>query len=238
MSVRFLSTAVLAATIALSAGFVAVRPAAAADVSYDQLATDRGPAIVGLKFLLKVNAPAEMGGPREIQREVTGLMIEKNGLVLCANSAVGGNQADLPPGVTVTPAEMKVLIGEDSEGAAAKVIARDSELDLAWIRIDKPSDKGYTSVDLKQHPAAKLGDRLLFIDRMGNYYDRAIFVGEVKVSAMLKKPRNLIQPGGLIFSLCTPVFAADGQFAGVTVRQGLGRDEMGGAVSQADQLYS
>lgn len=237
MAARPFRTVALLAAITLSAAFLTVRPAAAADVPYTQLAADRGPTLVGLKYILKIQAPAEMGGPQERQQEITGLMIDKTGLILCPLSALMAGLTELPAGVTVNPTDVKVLIGEDAEGAAAKVVARDSELDLAWIKIDKPAEKGYTSMDLSQSVSPKQGDTLLFVDRMGNYYDRATFVGEVKVAATLKKPRNLIQPSGLIFSLCTPVFSADGKFAGVTVRQGPGRDEMQGA-AMADRLYA
>lgn len=220
----------LASTFTLSAR-------AADPVSYEKLSTEKGPALVGLKFLLKITAPADMGGNQERQMEASGLMIESTGLVLCSNQTVGGNQGNLPPGVTIAPTDMKIIIGEDSEGVPAKVIARDSELDLAWIRIDKPSDKGYTSVNLKDAPTVKLGDSLMFLDRMGNYYDRSVYIGELKTSAILKKPRNLIQPAGLVFSLCSPVFTSSGEFVGVTLMQAPSRDEMQGATNQADMMY-
>jgi hypothetical protein len=167
--------------------------------TYEKLNTTRGPAIVNVKFLLKVQND-------EQEEETPGVMIEKGGLVLVSNLKVGGVPAYL--GEAVTPTELKVLVGDDLQGVEAKIIARDSELGLAWVQIDKPSDAGYPFVDFGQGAAAKAGDNLMVVTHLGKFFDRASVVNEGKVIATPAKPHKLLIPSvdlaGADFG--TPVF--------------------------------
>lgn len=167
--------------------------------AYEKLNTTRGPAVVNIKFLLKVQND-------EQEEETPGVMIEVGGLVLVSNLKVGGVPAYL--GEAVTPSEIKVLIGDDLQGVEAKIIARDSELGLAWIQIDNPSEAGYPFVDFSQGAPAKAGDNLMVVTHLGKFFDRASVVNEGKVIATPSKPHKLLIPSvelaGADFG--TPVF--------------------------------
>jgi len=242
-------TARLLAAAALSAGLLfapaayaqtaaaAVRPPVATQDGIAKVIAERAAALVTVKFVLAVEGGP--GGENELEAEAGGLMIDGTGLVLVSNLEMGGS-----PGRQRARAQaknIKVLIGDDTEGVDAKLIGRDSELELAWVQIDTPADKAYAAVDLAKGATGKdaggagdagvvgivkVGDTLVGLDRMNKYYDRALVAFTTQVGGLTKKPRNLIIPaGGKIEWIGLPLFTVSGEFAGISVLQPIGADE-------------
>ncbi len=202
-----------AAPAALAAGL-------ARGPEYGKLLADKASALVTIKFLMKLETGG--AGDREEETEVTGCMIDPKGLILCTNLQMGG----VPPqfarrmgNFTLTPTKIKILIGEDTEGVDAKLIARDSDLDLAWVRIDRAADKPYNFVDFSKSADGKLGDNLLILDRLGKLFDRAPVVTDVRVGAVIRKPRHLLYPSGVLSRYGAPVFSEDLKSVGFAVIQ-------------------
>jgi len=183
--------------------------------AYRTLMKDVSPAVVSVKFVM--TAAGEEGGQ---EREIIGVMIESDGLVLVSNTMTGGMTEELRAQMgdySLLPKDIKVMIGDDTEGVEAKLIARDSEVDLAWIKIEKP-EKSYSFVDFAQGGTVQVGDTLLGIERMHKVFDRQTTVREARVSSITTKPRELINPSQAIGSvLATPVFGSDAKPVGVTV---------------------
>jgi S1-C subfamily serine protease len=185
------------------------------------LVKQKGPAIVTVKFVLKISAG---GQEREGQGETTGVMVDPKGLVLCANTQLGGIFRFARPGpsgpITATPSDFKVLVGDDSEGVEAKLLARDTELDLAWVQIKKPGDKPYEFVDFTAAAKAEVGQTILAVRRMGKFFDRVMAVSESRLGGISRKPRELYIPAApLSGGVGLPVFTADGKVLGFAVLQ-------------------
>lgn len=185
---------------------------------FQKLADQHSPAIVTIKFVLKMS----MGGMGEQEQdtETFGLMIDKTGLIMVSNTTMGGFAGMMRQmrgmEMSIKPTNIKVLVGDDTVGVEAKLIARDTELDLAWVRIDKPAEKGYAAVDLKSSAELKLGEKFYTVGREGKFFDRVVSVNEGRVAAVAKKPRHLFLPGG---EMGMPVFNGAGQLVGVSVLQ-------------------
>jgi hypothetical protein len=187
-------------------------------------------ALVTVKHILKVEGGGEMGAEEE-ESELTAVMIEPTGLVLCANSVLlgqAGLMARFQPeaGISVTPTDVKVLIGDDTEGVKARVLSRDTDLDLAWLQIDEPSTTPYTFVDLHNAAAGDLGQPVLTAARLGKFFDRTLVLEEGHVLGKTTKPRDLFiasgistQPGSPSNRAGMPVFATDGKVLGIAVLQ-------------------
>lgn len=194
---------------------------------YKKLADEVGPALVTVKCVLKMQGP---GGAQEKEQEFTAVMIESDGLVLCSGIQLGTSRLYRQMGGTITPTDIKVMIGEDTEGVAARLITSDPELDLSWIRIKEPDAKGYKSLDLARIKKAELGDRLLSAHRMDKFFDRALVVNEGYLGAITRKPRELLVPTkSLEFgqsNIGMPVFADDGSLVGVAVLQSPDPEDM------------
>lgn len=196
---------------------------AAAQTDLAKIIETRAPAVVALKFVLS----ADIGGQsREQESEAFGVVIDKTGLILVSNTLVGGispAQAAMFGGEMprINVKDLKVLIGDDTEGVPAKLLVRDSDLDLAWVKLEKPpaADKPLTVVDFSAGAAAKLGDPIVVLDRLGKFHDRAPMAMDTRIGAVVKKPRNLLIPAQRASSLGNVVFNASGAPIGVTILQ-------------------
>jgi S1-C subfamily serine protease len=199
------------------------------EADFQKLLADKASAIVTVKFVLKVKST---WGESDNEQEASGVMIEPHGLVLCSNTMLGGYSVwARHAGGTSTPTDIKVLVGDDTEGLEAELIARDSELDLTWVRIKDPRDKEFTCVDLNASAAARIGERLYSVSRLGRYFDRVPFVSEGRVGGITSKPRRLYIPSDGAGALGLPVYNAAGNVIGVLVSQMPEPDEMEGAGS-------
>ncbi len=177
---------------------------------YKKLIDDKAPAIVSIKFVLKMDQG-------EQEEETTGAVIEPTGLILSSNFSLGGMMARMGRG-SATPTDLKVLIGDDTQGLKAKIVARDTELGLAWVQLDDAPAKPLAFIDFSAGTEAKLGDPIYLVSLMGKVFDRAPWVAEGKVGAVVKKPRPLLIPSFGIrgIDLSTPAYDAQGHAVGVT----------------------
>lgn len=194
---------------------------AQAPADFQKVLQEKSPAFVTIKFVLKI----KMGGvgESESETETTGAMIDPKGLVITSNTQLGGIAGfmrSMGRDISTTPTDIKVLVGDDIEGLPAKVIARDTELDLAWVQITEPGEKEFAHIDLKDSTDGKVGQFVVTLRRMAKYFDRVTVIGESRVAGVTKKPRHLYVPTlPLTNNLGLPVFTADGKVLGVAVLQ-------------------
>lgn len=202
--------------------FVSILPGSGADAPVpaagdaERVLADRSAALVTVRF----NLSAGGGDAESTESEITGVMIDPKGLVLCSNMQLTGLSV-LMSGMTrgaAMPTNIRIMAGEDAQGVKARLLARDSELDLAWIEVEEPPAKAFAFVDLSKAIKPRVGQRVFSVRRMGKYFDRLATVREAQVSGMARKPRELYILGGTLnadFGL--PVFAASGEVVGVTI---------------------
>lgn len=214
-------TALMGLCTSLSTTALASAPLAAPARPDDwaKLLADRAGSLVTVKFVLKIEP-----GSQEQEAEISAVVIDAKGLLLCSNTQTGG----FPPiiqsrmgGATATPTNIKVLAGDDTEGVSAKLIARDSELDLAWIQVDDGSGKTFDAVDFTKSSSPLVGDTLLTVSRLGKFFDRASIIQSTRLGGSTKKPRKLYIPAdtSIANELGAPVFATDGSVVGFTALQ-------------------
>lgn len=177
------------------------------------------PTIVTIKFVLKVSGAGE---ENEEERETPGVLIDDKGLILCSNMQTGG-QSDFMRkfmggrGITMRAQNIKVLVGDDSEGVDAKVIARDGDLDLAWIQINAEPAKPYAFINFMQGASPEIGQPLFGIERAGQFFDRAPQLIRSSVAALAKRPRALILPADQLGQTTgTAIFDDKGRPVGIT----------------------
>jgi S1-C subfamily serine protease len=128
---------------------------------------------------------------------------------------------------TATPTDIKVLIGDDVEGVPADLVARDTELDLAWLRIKDPREEAYACIEFAEGASVEMGTPVVGIRRMGKYFGRIAVILEGRVGGVARKPRDLYVPtGDLASEFGIPVFTKSGQVVGMTVLQLPGAEDM------------
>lgn len=217
---RLMMTAAAALFVSLAAPSLAQDSSAAA---YEKLVTQRAAANVNVKFILKAEG-------QEQESEIPGVMIEKSGLVLASTMGMGEMDSRFG-GVAITPTEIKVLIGEDTQGVEAKMIARDSDLALGWFQIDKPDEKGYSFLDFAEGSPAVGGDTLMVVSQMGKFFHRANIVTEGKVACVTSKPRKLLIPSISLVAadFGVPVFDSQSRPVGIFTAVLPDKDEFQGS---------
>jgi hypothetical protein len=217
----------IAAFVAIAVVVQAAPAESDMEQAYRKLVQERAPTLVTVKFLLKLKMSGMFAsmGDQESEQEVSGIMIAPSGLVLVSSTELGGFagmmrqvMGGLGGDISAVPTDLKVLVGGDTEGLEAELLARDSELDLAWVRIKDPAGKTFATADLSESPKPRLGQRLLMLSRMGKYFDRAPVVHEVRVSGFTAKPRELYVASEMS-GPGMPVYTTDGDLVGVTVLQ-------------------
>ena len=224
----FKSVRNLIASFAVLAMCAASVAHAGVDPVFAKLTEAKSPAIVTIKFVLKIS----MGGSdEERETEIAGVMIEPDGMVMASNLQLGGvseaMRSFMAQGMSMTPKDIKVLVGEDTEGVEAKLIARDSELDLAWVQVSKKPEKPYAAIDFSAGSKAVQGQTLYSMERLGKFFDRVPTVNSFEVGAIVAKPRRLFVPSERIGAgLGTPIFSSDMTVVGVTVLQLPSKEEL------------
>ena len=223
----------VAAVLFLVPFMAAALGAAEGDSPYSSLAT-RAEAIAGVEFILQIKMGG-MGGDQEMERKVNCPVIDPEGLLLCSNTELGGfvsvMGAMMGGDVSATPSDLKVSVDGGPAELSARLLARDTDRDLAWVMIEDPSDEGYPFFDLEGGVEAAPGDLLFSLRLMDPFFGRAPVVATYRVGAVLSKPRPLLVPESpVVTGYGMPIFTASGELVGFTVLQQPGEEDQSGAM--------
>lgn len=200
------------------------RPALAQEANPHRSLLAHADALVTVKFVLKLKMA---GGGDEFDGEVTCQLIDAEGLVLCSNTELGGyvtlvsRISGRGGNVSAVPAEIEVLLGDSTEGLKARLLTRDTDRDLAWIRIEEmPETAPLPYLDFSQNAEVEIGDKLYSLRRLNKFFGSEPVVSEGVLIAKLRKPRRLLLPSNPKSpGFGVPVFTADGRLVGITVLQ-------------------
>lgn len=195
------------------------------DAAIEALFKDRAPSIVSVKFVLTITF--SMGGEsqkHEQNAEVRAVLIDKGGLVMLANDHFS---VQLPPqmrrrggaGIESSPSKVKVLFGNEAKEYDAVIVARDSNLNVAFVQILDLEGREVPTVDLSKAADTKIGAGLLGITRMGRGFDCAPQFGRLLVTGKVEKPRPMWAVASNFNGLGLPVFDASGGVVGVLASQ-------------------
>lgn len=243
-------------------GLVSSIPAAAADplpAGVGKLVAERSAALVTVQSTAQLEAAGGLGsmlaGGEEFFNEATCLMVGARGIVLCSHAQLTGltglMQRFLGPlgrgvNLSVNPMRLTVLLnGNAGERFDARLLAQDTDLDLAWLEIANPGNRAFSAIDLTRGAEPSIGDPLVVLQRLEEHFDRAVVAFAGQIGGMTRLPRPLYIPTVLIetgFGL--PVFSPAGDLLGVTVLQLPREDEAAagggtlGAMRQATRWRS
>jgi S1-C subfamily serine protease len=197
-------------------------------------------AVVNVRVVLKTRM--SMGG-REMQAsddpvDTVGTVIDPSGLTVLSlgslnpggmlsklmgsmGSTSGGNGQ---PSVEITtePTEVKIRLANGRE-MPAKIVLRDEDLDLAFLRPTTRPETPLVSIDLRDAAKPALLDQVLVISRLGRVGGWTAGAALYDIGAIIDKPRTfyVLAGGGSVGSVMgTPAFLASGKVVGLlTLRQ-------------------
>lgn len=203
-------------------------PVVAADdeAAIDALFKDRAPAIVSVKFVLTLSI--SHGGENqkhEQNSEVRGVLIDASGLVMLANNyfsppaQLAAMLRQRGGGVEGAPSAVKVLFANEAKEHDAVIVARDSNLNVAFVQIIDLEKREVSWVDVSKPAEAKIGSSLLGITRMSRGFDCAPRFGRVLITGRVEKPRAMWAVASNFEGLGLPVFDTSGGVVGILAMQ-------------------
>ena len=207
----------------------------AAERGLAQTAAERGREIVGkfsnavitVRLVAKVRMAME-GRQMEEQEntsEITATVIDPSGLAVCALSEADPTQAiaamtadeeNYKFEMDITDIKMRLADGKE---LPAKIVLRDKDLDLAFLRPDPAPAQPLTAVDLTASAKSDVLEEMVVLQRLGEVANRVPGAVLDQVEAVIQKPRLMYVPGmnGQSCELGAPVFTLDGKVIGILV---------------------
>jgi S1-C subfamily serine protease len=185
----------------------------------------------------------------EAKVQSLGTIIDPTGLVITALSqidpagSVNGRTVRTQTGTAKLEAvsvlkDVKITLADGTD-VPAEVVYKDTDLDLAFIRVkaDSKEAKGLTfpAIDLKDSATGKVLDETVTITRMEETFNRVPNVVLGEVNMITKKPRVFLRAFGA--TVGCPTFNLEGKILGITaMRLSKGRPLAPALIPAADVL--
>ena len=112
---------------------------------------------------------------------------------------------------------MSAVLSSNQAVPAAKVSFKDTDLDLAFIKPEKPEELKLVPIDTANSAPMKVLDDVIILGRLGKDLNREPVVLTSEIISLVTKPRTF----GKIStqSLGTPVFNSEGKFLGLGINR-------------------
>jgi S1-C subfamily serine protease len=208
-------------------------------------------AIVNVRVVLKTRM--SMAG-REMQSaddsvDAVGTVIDPSGLTVMSlgslnpgammNKIVGvsAGGGDNRVDISSEPTDLKIRLSDGRE-IPAKIVLRDEDLDLAFIRPTAKPAAALVAIDLAQSAKPVLLEQVIVLSRLGRVGGWGPSAALADIGAVIERPRTFYVLSGAPASMGTPAFNAGGKLVGLlTLRQvDPGRSSMFSMMGGAEAL--
>ena len=208
-------------------------------------------AIVNVRVVLKTRM--SMGG-REMQSaddsvDAVGTVIDASGLTVMSlgslnpgammskivGASAGGS--DTKVDISSEPTDLKIRLSDGRE-LPAKIVLRDEDLDLAFIRPTTRPATPLVAIGLADSATPVLLDQVVVLSRLGRVGAWAPSAGLADISAVIQRPRTFYVLASTTTGMGVPAFNSAGKLVGLlTMRQvDPGRSSMFSMMGGAEAL--
>ena len=190
-------------------------------------------AICTVSFILEVS-----GGQMdtEVPMEATGTLVSRDGMVMLSSSSMdmgnrmnnmrrgrggrGGGGGGEGMDIEAQPVDIRVMIGSDFDEYDAQLIAKDSSLGLAFVKIDEyEAISDIQPVTFMTPDRMRVGEEVFGINRMNEGHDYAPYIGWTRISGRVEQPRLMWSVTSGYNGRGLPLFNMYGQAIGVLTNQ-------------------
>jgi len=206
----------------------------------ESLVTKLSPSIVTVKAVLRTETKfTGESQAQESRLNMTGVSVSDDGLVMVSNTAFspmramemmgmpGDVQGEM--GMKTTPTSIKVVYGNEETEYDAFLAATDTNLDLAFVKVEGLGERKVPFVDFGAGTDAIVAQRVVQVNRLGRGYDYAPYFQTALVNGEISTPRKAWLLEGSISTFGLPVFALGGEVIGVLTTIPSGIKEPGSA---------
>jgi hypothetical protein len=199
--------------------------------------------VVNVRIVLKTRM--SMGG-REMQAteetvDAVATVIEPDGLAVMSLSTLNpagmmnrimgqaGGGSDEKFQMTSEPTDLKIRLADGRE-IPARIVLRDEDLDLAFIRPTAKADKSFTSLALGDEGRPQPLEPVVSITRLGRVGGWVPAASLQSVNAIIERPRTMYVisgTDGFGGGIGTPVFLLNGKLAGLLVLRSMAGNRPG-----------
>ena len=184
-------------------------------------------AVVTISVVAKTQVVSEGESYEEEEtNEAIATIIDPSGLAVVSLSEVDPTHiwdammqedSDMQFQAEVTSVKIRLPDGKE---LPSKVVLRDKDLDLAFLRPLEKLAAPLTALDLTNTSQPAILDEILILDRLGEIANRVPAISLDRIEAIVHKPRTFYIAG--LYSVSTgapgcPVFSLDGKLIGITV---------------------
>jgi S1-C subfamily serine protease len=187
-------------------------------------------AVLYLSALAEIEVTLGDGPSKKEEKklEIIGTVITKDGLIATPLSTldvaanIDGRTVNSPRGAVKisakgTTKEVKILMPDGSE-IPAKVVSKDPDLDLAFIRPEEAdAAKQLTAIDSANHAPLELLEDVIVLGLLNKELNREPVVFTSEIVSLIRKPRTFGKIGAQALGM--PVFNRDGKFLGIGVNR-------------------
>lgn len=195
-------------------------------------------AVVTVKIVMKTRFSMQGGGSheQEMKSEVTGTVIDPSGLTVLALSQTDPSamieqmMGDEDSGrFSVQVSDLRLLEADGTE-IAGRVVLRDRDLDLAFVRPIEPPKDPVAYVDFAAAATPGVVEPVFTLNRLGKVAGRSYAVSVERITSVVERPRRFYVLGNDLTqtALGSPAFTESGQPVGLVVLRSVKSDDEGG----------
>jgi len=192
-----------------------------------ELLARHGNAVVTVRLAMKVRVAMEGREEQEEEstKEVLATLLDPRGLAVCsltdADPSLVAEQmmADRPNfKMQMDITDLKLRLADGKE-LPAKIVLRDRDLDLAFVRAMEVPAQPLPAIDLATSAATDLLEDVFVLSRLNETANRAPAVALDSIGAIIQKPRLMYVPNTQSGDLGCPVFDTSGRVIGILVNR-------------------
>lgn len=210
-------------------------------------------AVINVRVVLKMRISV---GGREMQSmddsvDTVGTVIDPSGLTVLSLGALnpgammnkvmagaGGGAPEQRPEFGSEPTDLKLRLADGRE-IPAKIVLRDEDLDLAFVRPVTKPDKPLVAVNLADAGRPALLDPVVVLSRLGRVGGWTPAASLQNIGAIIEKPRTFyVTESAAMNALGVPAFTTSGKIVGLVTMRSVdaGRPSMFGMMGGSEAL--
>lgn len=209
------------------------------DNPYQNLLDNHAQAVVTIKAVqtVTITVPGRGAQEEETKLEVRGVVVDAAGMIMVSDSALNNSALlrmlnDPRFELDIRTDDIVVVFENEEKEYGATLVATDSELDMAFIKIDELEGRELAPLDFAAaETVPAVGDEVFAVTRTGRSFDFAPHFVKVQINGKIKKPRKLYGLAGMV-EPGLPLFHLDGSLLGVGIVVVGADTEEGGMLGQ------